>query len=66
MTLTKDEAKEVKKFTDLVKDNDKNFEYLMIRGETLRRGEAHQVRPVFLCQGNDTISHSRPSSFKWR
>ena len=31
MTLTKDEAKEVKKFTDLVKDNDKNFEYLMDR-----------------------------------
>ena len=31
MTLTKDEAKEVKKFTDLVKDNNKNFEYLMDR-----------------------------------
>lgn len=31
MTLTKDEAKEVRKFTDLVKDNDKNFEYLMDR-----------------------------------
>lgn len=31
MTLTKDEAKEVKKFTDLIKNNNKNFEYLMDR-----------------------------------
>ena len=31
MTLTKGEAKEVEKFTNLVKDNDKNFEYLMDR-----------------------------------
>lgn len=31
MALTKDEAKEVKKFTDLIKNNNKNFEYLMDR-----------------------------------
>ena len=31
MALTKGEAKEVEKFTNLVKDNNKNFEYLMDR-----------------------------------
>lgn len=31
MALTKGEAKEVEKFTNLIKDNDKNFKYLIDR-----------------------------------